>query len=116
MISRKLTQAIALDFERMVEAGTKVLEYDHRGQLYDLLRVERALQRIKDGIGNVDWRARHLLSVSQGCLVTFCEMAAALECAKFRELLFGESFLSADGRVDVDSERTANHLGGAKAD
>jgi len=110
MVGGKFAEAVALDMQGAVEACAQVLESDHGGQFDDLGRVEVPLQIVEGRIGDLCGRARHPLCVAQDRLFAGAEIRATLEIRKVGKLLVGDSLFSAHGRVNIDSEGTADDL------
>ena len=115
MICRQPAEAVAFNLQRTIKSRAHVLERYRRCQIYDLLRVEMALEFVEDVVGDVDRAERHLLRITERCAFGQGEQRILLILAERRELLFADSDSAATGSVDVDSENTADYLRRAQA-
>jgi hypothetical protein len=69
--------------------------------------AQRSVEFVSDGGG----RPSHVSSETKDEFVAFVKVSTGLELGKVVKLYLADAFFSADGRVDVNSKRTANHHG-----
>jgi hypothetical protein len=110
MVGRQIAESIGFDFQRAIEASTEVLQRDRLRQLDYLFIAEQRLNLGEDFISHVGGRARHSFCVTQHGLFAAVEIRTALEGGKIFQLVVGDSRVSANGRVDIHSERAPDHL------
>jgi len=111
---RQTAEAIALDLQRTIESRAHILERDSRGQVYDLLSIEIALEFLEDIVGNIDRSQRHLFCIAERGALGGSEQRILGILRQCGEFLVAYSKLAATGSVDVYSKDAANHLRGTQ--
>jgi hypothetical protein len=113
MIGWQGAEAVALDLQCAIEARAEILERDCLSQFDHLLIAELRADFGEHLIGNLRRRTGHSLGIAQQRFFPPIEARTRLEISERFELLVGDARVSARGRVNVDSERTSDHLSGA---
>jgi hypothetical protein len=98
----------------MIESRTIVLPRDARGEFHKLRLRELFPQASKEGIGNLNRRARHRVGIFENQPLNVREMKIRLVVVQPSNLLAGDTVLSADGRADVNSKWTTDQRRDAK--
>lgn len=106
-----LREALIGDVESAIEARAEVLPGDHRRQLHQLCVGETLTQARDLLVRRSGGGGREGDSVVEDSFLELVEGGALLVAREIPELLFAETVLSADGRVDIESEHTADHGG-----
>jgi len=104
-----LEEAFGGDVEGAVEAGAGILPSDDGGEFNELALGELPSQGGVEFVGNVGGCAGERGGEAEGEFFLIIEVGAGFELRDLVELLFGDSGFSADGRMNVDSKRTAPH-------
>ncbi len=107
--NRAFGEALVLHVESAIEAGSKIFPGDCRGQLDELLVAEVLAKSDHLFIGRCGWRIAERDGVVEHVPFEFVECVARAMIADTKELIFGDAFLSADGRADIESEQTPDH-------
>ena len=107
-----LGESLRLQAEGVIEARAVVLPRDGRRQLHQLGSVEFGPQPGEQRVGDVHGSPRHFDGELDDESLAFREKLAEFESSKFAQLLLAHARCPADGRADVDSERTSDHCGG----
>jgi hypothetical protein len=113
MIGWKLTKLVARNFQRAIEARPHVLQRYGRYEFDDGLVVEVMADLVEHGIRHRDAALAHRLGQPQSGLFGIGEQRAMLEVFERGDFLEADSFLSANGRVNVNSKWTSDDLCGA---
>jgi len=112
MVRRQHAQVVTLDFQRAVEARAKILQCDRSRQFDDLFCSEEGLEFFKYRVGNLRRRSGHALGVAQHRPFPTIEKPTGFEDHNLFQLLVADAGVPANGRVDIHSERTPDHLRG----
>ena len=113
MIRRKLAQPITGDLKCAIEPRAHILQRDHRSQLDDRLLIEVTAHIFENLVGHGDAALAHRLGHAQRGLFSIGEQRTGFEIFQRGDFLEADSVRSANGRVDVNSKRTADDLRGA---
>ena len=95
--------------EGAIEARPGVFPGDDGGEFDELALREMSAERSVEFVRDIGGRAGERAGEAQDELLLFVEIRAGVEPRDSVELGLSDSGLSADGRMDVDSKRTADH-------
>lgn len=104
-------EAFGGDGESAVEASAMILPGDDGGELDKLTLGEVLAQGGVEFVGDSSGCARERGGETKDSLFALVKMRAGFKLRDVVQLLFGDVFFSANGRVDVNSKRAAHHQG-----
>ena len=106
-----LGEAFGGNGEGAVEARTVIFPGNRGGEFDEFALREVIPQRSVEFVGDGGRRTRHVRGETKDEFFAFVKVRAGVELGEVAKLWLGDAFFSADGRVDVDSKRTAHHHG-----
>jgi hypothetical protein len=95
----------------MVKTGAIVLPGNRRREFHELTIVEIVSNLREQFIGNLNRSPRHGHRILKGAFFEIAQMGTRFEVDQRLEFSIAQTRLSADGRTDVNSERTTNFHG-----
>lgn len=97
--------------EGAVEAGARIFPADDGREFHKLALGELLAQGRIEVIGHIGGRVSEDSGEAKHDFFLLVEVRAGFKLRNVLKLLLGDSGFSADGRVDVNSKRTADHEG-----
>lgn len=106
--NRAFAKILRFDAEGVIEAGAVILPGNSRREFDQLGFAEAFAQSRKESVGHFNWASRHRIGVLENQPFQVREIQACMIAAESRDLLCGDAAVSANGRADINSKRTAH--------